>query len=79
VPQSWLEFDVEDVAAASAVLKGRGYRLLVDNRTEPWPDRHASAEPRGHPRRDYLHPVAALMDKRLGALTLGVRGLASTS
>jgi len=36
VPQAWLEFDVEDVAAASAVLKGRGYRLLVDNRTEPW-------------------------------------------
>jgi len=36
VPQAWLEFDVEDVAAASAVLKARGYRLLVDNRTEPW-------------------------------------------
>jgi len=36
VPQAWLEFDVEDVAAASAVLKARGYQLLVDNRTEPW-------------------------------------------
>ena len=35
-PQSWLEFDVEDVAAASAVLKQRGYKLLVDSRTEPW-------------------------------------------
>jgi hypothetical protein len=35
-PHSWLEFDVEDVAAASAVLKARGYELLVDNRTEPW-------------------------------------------
>ena len=35
-PHSWLEFDVEDVAAASAVLKERGYSLLVDNRKEPW-------------------------------------------
>jgi catechol 2,3-dioxygenase-like lactoylglutathione lyase family enzyme len=36
VPQAWLELDVEDVAAASKVLKDRGYRLLVDHRTEPW-------------------------------------------
>src|SRR4051812_24294766 len=36
VPHSWLEFDVEDVAAASALLKNRGYRLLVDSRAEPW-------------------------------------------
>lgn len=36
MPQAWLEFDVEDVAAASAVLKARGYQLLVDNRMEPW-------------------------------------------
>lgn len=36
VPQAWVEFDVEDVAAASAVLKERGYTLLVDARTEPW-------------------------------------------
>jgi hypothetical protein len=35
-PHSWLEFDVEDVAAASAHLKASGYSLLVDNRTEPW-------------------------------------------
>lgn len=35
-PQGWVEFDVEDVAKASAALKQRGYRLLVDNRTEPW-------------------------------------------
>jgi catechol 2,3-dioxygenase-like lactoylglutathione lyase family enzyme len=35
-PHSWLEFDVEDVAAASAHLKANGYTLLVDNRTEPW-------------------------------------------
>ena len=30
------EFDVEDVAAASAVLKQRGYTLLVEAREEPW-------------------------------------------
>jgi catechol 2,3-dioxygenase-like lactoylglutathione lyase family enzyme len=36
VPQAWLEFDVEDVAAATRVLAGRGYRLLVDTRLEPW-------------------------------------------
>ncbi len=35
-PHAWLELDVEDVAAASQVLKERGYHLLVDNRTEPW-------------------------------------------
>lgn len=35
-PHSWLEFDVEDVASATAVLKARGYRILVDNRKEPW-------------------------------------------
>ncbi len=35
-PQSWLEFDVEDVAAASLELKKRGYQLLVEAREEPW-------------------------------------------
>ena len=35
-PQSWLEFDVEDVATATAALKTRGYRLLVEARKEPW-------------------------------------------
>lgn len=35
-PTSWLEFDVEDVASASAELQRRGYQLLVNNRTEPW-------------------------------------------
>jgi len=35
-PQAWLEFDVEDVAAATRVLASRGYRLLVENRLEPW-------------------------------------------
>jgi hypothetical protein len=36
VPQGWLEFDVDDVAAATAELEARGYRVLVANRTEPW-------------------------------------------
>lgn len=35
-PSSWLEFDVEDVTTASAVLKDKGYTLLVDDRKEPW-------------------------------------------
>jgi len=35
-PQGWLELDVEDVGAATRVLQERGYRLLVDNRKEPW-------------------------------------------
>ena len=35
-PHSWLEFDVEDVAVASAHLKKQGYKLLVDARKEPW-------------------------------------------
>jgi catechol 2,3-dioxygenase-like lactoylglutathione lyase family enzyme len=35
-PQAWLEFDVDDVAAATRELEERGYRLLVGNRTEPW-------------------------------------------
>ena len=35
-PQAWLEFDVDDVEAASGELEERGYRLLVRARTEPW-------------------------------------------
>jgi hypothetical protein len=35
-PQAWLEFDVDDVAAATREMEGRGYKLLVANRTEPW-------------------------------------------
>jgi hypothetical protein len=35
-PQAWLEFDVDDVEAASREMQERGYRLLVSNRTEPW-------------------------------------------
>jgi catechol 2,3-dioxygenase-like lactoylglutathione lyase family enzyme len=36
VPQAWIEFDVADLAAASAELAERGYTPLVANRTEPW-------------------------------------------
>lgn len=35
-PQGWIEFDVDDVAAATTELVARGYRVLVANRTEPW-------------------------------------------
>jgi catechol 2,3-dioxygenase-like lactoylglutathione lyase family enzyme len=35
-PQAWLEFDVEDLQAATAELKEKGYTLLVEARTEPW-------------------------------------------
>lgn len=36
VPHSWLEFDVEDIEAASEGLKREGYKLLVSVRQEPW-------------------------------------------
>jgi catechol 2,3-dioxygenase-like lactoylglutathione lyase family enzyme len=36
VPQAWLEFDVDDVAHATAELERRGYRVLLKNKTEPW-------------------------------------------
>jgi len=36
VPHAWLEFDVDDIEAATRELEERGYRLLVRNRTEPW-------------------------------------------
>ena len=35
-PQAWLEFDVENVEAATAELESRGYRMLVKNKKEPW-------------------------------------------
>ena len=35
-PHAWIEFDVEDVAAATAELKEQGYMLLVEARKEPW-------------------------------------------
>jgi len=36
VPQAWLEFDVDDVAGATAELESRGYRTLIKNKKEPW-------------------------------------------
>ena len=36
IPQAWLEFDVEDIEVATRELEGRGFKLLVRNRTEPW-------------------------------------------
>ena len=36
VPQGWLEFDVESVEKATAVIEKRGCRILVKNRKEPW-------------------------------------------
>lgn len=36
VPQSWVEFDVPDVAAAAAELAGRGHTLLHGAATMPW-------------------------------------------
>jgi catechol 2,3-dioxygenase-like lactoylglutathione lyase family enzyme len=36
IPQAWLEFDVEDVEAATGELKKQGYKLLVSGRKEPW-------------------------------------------
>lgn len=36
VPQSWLEFDVDNVEKATAELESRGYRMLLKNKKEPW-------------------------------------------
>jgi Glyoxalase/Bleomycin resistance protein/Dioxygenase superfamily len=36
VPHAWLEFDVDDIGAATRELEEQGYRVLVRNRTEPW-------------------------------------------
>jgi len=36
VPQAWLEFDVDDLDAATAELRAKGYALLVAARVEPW-------------------------------------------
>ncbi len=36
VPQAWIEFDVEDIEAATREIEERGYRVLVSLRKEPW-------------------------------------------
>jgi hypothetical protein len=35
-PQAWIEFDVEDIQAATKELESQGYTLLVAAREEPW-------------------------------------------
>ena len=35
-PQAWLEFDVEDVDAATTALELQGYRMLIKSKKEPW-------------------------------------------
>ena len=35
-PQAWIEFDVEDIEAASEALERQGYKLRVRARVEPW-------------------------------------------
>jgi hypothetical protein len=36
VPQAWVEFEVDDIDAATQELEDRGYTLLVRARHEPW-------------------------------------------
>jgi hypothetical protein len=36
IPQAWLEFEVESVEKATAELESRGYRMLINNKKEPW-------------------------------------------
>ena len=36
IPQTWMEFDVEDITMATELMKEKGYKLLVSNRKEPW-------------------------------------------
>lgn len=36
VPQGWIEFEVEDLAAATAELESSGHRPLVAQKMEPW-------------------------------------------
>lgn len=36
VPQAWLEFDVEDIESATAILESAGHRLLTRQKLEPW-------------------------------------------
>ncbi len=38
-PSAWLEFDVDDVEAATEELKQKGWRVLLENKLEPWGQR----------------------------------------
>ena len=35
-PQAWLEFDVDSVEEATTAFESSGYRMLVENKKEPW-------------------------------------------
>ena len=35
-PQGWVEFEVDDVAAATAEMQAQGYHMLTPSKTEPW-------------------------------------------
>jgi hypothetical protein len=35
-PQAWLEFEVENVAKATADLESQGYQMLIRNKMEAW-------------------------------------------
>lgn len=35
-PQAWIEFDVEDLEAATTELRAKGYQVLVADKLEPW-------------------------------------------
>ncbi len=36
VPQAWIEFDVDDIEAATKELKEKGYKLIVEAKKQPW-------------------------------------------
>ncbi|QMI03440.1 VOC family protein [Citrobacter sp. RHB25-C09] len=36
VPSAWVEFEVQDIEAATKALVDQGYTLLIANRMEPW-------------------------------------------
>jgi len=36
IPQTSIEYEVEDVESATEIMKEKGYKLLVSSRKEPW-------------------------------------------
>ena len=36
LPQSWIEFEVDNLESATNEMLSKGYDLLVNNRIEPW-------------------------------------------
>ena len=70
-PHAWIEFDVEDVAAASAVLSGaRLHAAGGSARGAVGTDGDAAAKPRGAAGRHHPHAMDAVMETRLGARDL---------